>query len=149
MAEQLRHNNENISVVLSQFSLSSVSTELFLTPSNPTFFYLITKFSFRIREKDAACISNVLSPYSDLDEVGGEGKNPRQNNKKRVHQVGSIPCYCSMGKVCLRKSTPHGSNICYFFLVKAHPEHAKLQLQHILKYLDASIRTVYVWEMRI
>lgn len=41
------------------------------------------------------------------------------------------------------------TNRCYFFLVRAHPEHAKTQLQHILKYLDASIRTVYVWEMGI
>lgn len=82
MADHLKHNYENISVALSQFSLSSVSKELFTIPSNPTFFYLITKFSFRIVQKDTACISNVLSLYSDLDEVGGEEKNPLQNNKK-------------------------------------------------------------------
>lgn len=70
MADHLRHNKETVTVVLSHFSLSSVSKELFLTPSNATFFYLITKFDFRIVQKDAACISSVLSLYSDLDEVG-------------------------------------------------------------------------------
>jgi len=56
--------------------------------------------------------------------VGGRDQNPPQNNKNPVHQVG-IPCYSNTAKVCLRKTIPHGSNICYFFSVKAYLEHAK------------------------